>query len=247
MIQEAAPMSMSIRIMTGLVLGWWRGFSSPPPSRGFSCFRVYCWRESAWVLSLCAGGYELSGDRLIVRFRRGEKEFGPVVGCSLVAAYPSWSLRLWGNGGLFAGTGIFWNRAWGSSGPTSPAPGLRIWCWWKPRPGKFLSAPGPRRNSLRGARASDTGCYENGAPAPSPARKPPRMALLQLLSSRAGRSVAEITLREKAAPGSGPTALLRYAREFIHQFVHGKNPVHQVAALAHGEKWASLCRYTRGR
>ena len=114
MIQEAAPMSMSIRIMTGLVLGLVAGFFLAATFQ-----RVFLF-PGLLLAGICLGcylyapvGYELSGDRLIVRFRRGEKEFGPVVGCSLVAAYPSWSLRLWGNGGLFAGTGIFWNRAWG--------------------------------------------------------------------------------------------------------------------------------------
>jgi hypothetical protein len=57
--------------------------------------------------------YDLTGDQLTVRFRLGEKVFAPVTRCSLLSAHPPWGLRLWGNGGLFAATGIFWNKAYG--------------------------------------------------------------------------------------------------------------------------------------
>jgi hypothetical protein len=57
--------------------------------------------------------YDLTGDQLTVRFRLGEKVFAPVTQCSLLTARPPWGLRLWGNGGLFAATGIFWNKAYG--------------------------------------------------------------------------------------------------------------------------------------
>ncbi|MBT8358140.1 MAG: PH domain-containing protein [Deltaproteobacteria bacterium] len=44
----------------------------------------------------------------------GKKVFEPVLKCSLIGEEkPSFSLRLWGNGGLFAGTGIFWNKKYG--------------------------------------------------------------------------------------------------------------------------------------
>ena len=48
-----------------------------------------------------------------MRFRLGEKVFAPVTRCSLLSSRPPWGLRLWGNGGLFAATGIFWNKAYG--------------------------------------------------------------------------------------------------------------------------------------
>ena len=57
--------------------------------------------------------YDLTGDQLTVRFRLGEKVFAPVIRCSLLSSRPPWGLRLWGNGGLFAATGIFWNKAYG--------------------------------------------------------------------------------------------------------------------------------------
>ncbi len=114
MIQEAAPMSMSIRIMTGLVLGLVAGFFLAAAYQKVFLFAGLVLAAVCWGCYLYAPvAYELTGGRLIVRCRRGEKEFGPVVGCSLLTETPCWSLRLWGNGGLFAGTGIFWNRSWG--------------------------------------------------------------------------------------------------------------------------------------
>src|SRR5438067_729149 len=50
-------------------------------------------------------GYELSGDRLTVLTHIGSREFGPITGCSRVETSIMWGLRLFGNGGLFAGTG----------------------------------------------------------------------------------------------------------------------------------------------
>jgi hypothetical protein len=57
--------------------------------------------------------YELTGDELTVRFRLGQKVFPAVTGCSTLSVRPPMGLRLWGNGGLFAATGIFWNQAYG--------------------------------------------------------------------------------------------------------------------------------------
>jgi hypothetical protein len=48
-----------------------------------------------------------------VRFRLGRKVFAPVSRCSLLSERPPLGLRLWGNGGLFAATGIFWNKVYG--------------------------------------------------------------------------------------------------------------------------------------
>jgi hypothetical protein len=53
------------------------------------------------------------GDELTVQFRAGQKVFPAVTRCSTLTARPPMGLRLWGNGGLFAATGIFWNKAYG--------------------------------------------------------------------------------------------------------------------------------------
>ena len=57
--------------------------------------------------------YQLSEDRLIVFFHLGARRFTPVVRCSRVERSLAWSLRLFGNGGAFAGIGFFWNRMFG--------------------------------------------------------------------------------------------------------------------------------------
>jgi Bacterial PH domain len=57
--------------------------------------------------------YDLSDGRLTVLYRWGKRRFGPVVNCSRIDASFPMAIRLWGNGGLFAGTGIFWNRTLG--------------------------------------------------------------------------------------------------------------------------------------
>lgn len=68
----------------------------------------------SWLCYLFAPvAYELSGNKLYVYLHLGKKEFGPVVKCSQITKRLPFTLRLFGNGGLFAGTGIFWNRAYG--------------------------------------------------------------------------------------------------------------------------------------
>jgi hypothetical protein len=58
--------------------------------------------------------YTLVDDRLIVFLRVGSRRFERVMRCSLLDRRPPLSLRVFGNGGLFAGVGYFWNRLWGS-------------------------------------------------------------------------------------------------------------------------------------
>ncbi len=57
--------------------------------------------------------YYASRTGLTVLFRLGRKSFGRIVKTSPVQERLGLTLRLWGNGGLFAGAGIFWNRQWG--------------------------------------------------------------------------------------------------------------------------------------
>ena len=58
-------------------------------------------------------GYELTSGELTVAFRIGRKRYSPVTKCSAVDAPISGGIRVFGNGGLFAGSGIFWNRKYG--------------------------------------------------------------------------------------------------------------------------------------
>jgi hypothetical protein len=57
--------------------------------------------------------YEISPNVLTILFRVGYKQFGPITRAGRVEKSVDRSIRLWGNGGLFAGTGIFWNGTWG--------------------------------------------------------------------------------------------------------------------------------------
>jgi hypothetical protein len=65
------------------------------------------------LLSPCTWAYEASPSGLTIVFHLGSKQFGPVVRAGRVKKSTDRSIRLWGNGGLFAGTGIFWNGTWG--------------------------------------------------------------------------------------------------------------------------------------
>jgi hypothetical protein len=61
-----------------------------------------------------AVAYELSDDRLTVFFRASRKSFRPVIRCSQIQERPlRLTIRLCGNGGVFGGSGIFWNRRYG--------------------------------------------------------------------------------------------------------------------------------------
>jgi hypothetical protein len=57
--------------------------------------------------------YEVSTGDLIILFRLGFRRFGSVITAGKSKKSMDRSIRLWGNGGLFAGTGIFWNGTLG--------------------------------------------------------------------------------------------------------------------------------------
>ncbi len=114
MTQGAAPMSPAIKIVTGLVLGMLVGLllfavNSRPMLVGVALLAAvifFCYLQAPVA-------YELEGDQLTVRLRSGQKVFPGVTGCSTLTARPPRGLRLFGNGGLFGVTGIFWNKPYG--------------------------------------------------------------------------------------------------------------------------------------
>jgi Bacterial PH domain len=114
MTQATAPMSAAIKFITGLVL-------LMAVALLLATLKVEAFLYGVAVLATVVGfcylyapiAYELTGDQLTVRFRLGQKVFPAVTGCSTLKARPPMGLRLWGNGGLFAATGIFWNKAYG--------------------------------------------------------------------------------------------------------------------------------------
>ena len=57
--------------------------------------------------------FEIIGNKLVVYRNYGMAEFAGVNDCRSIDDKVPFTIRLWGNGGVFAGTGIFWNRLYG--------------------------------------------------------------------------------------------------------------------------------------
>ena len=115
MKQNRAPTGLSIKIITSLILlltgGMLMGaFFRPGLLWGgiiLGIIVLFCYLSAPVA-------YGLNGNQLIIISRSNKKVFGPVLKGSLIEEEkPSFGLRLWGNGGLFAGTGIFWNKKYG--------------------------------------------------------------------------------------------------------------------------------------
>jgi len=115
MRQNTAPTSLSIKIITTLVLlltvviliGAFFISELIWAALILAIVVLYCYISSPV-------SYELNADQLSVNFRKGSKTFAHVIKCSLIDEdKPTFSIRMWGNGGLFAATGIFWNRKYG--------------------------------------------------------------------------------------------------------------------------------------
>ena len=107
-------MSPAIKVVTGLVLAMTAGFLLASVVAGaFLAGGLLLGGVVVMCYLFAPTAYEISDQRLTVRRRLGERVFGPVVGCGTVAERLPWGLRLWGNGGLFACTGIFWNKTFG--------------------------------------------------------------------------------------------------------------------------------------
>jgi hypothetical protein len=110
----AAPTALTIKIVTGFVLALTASFfvlSRYRPELSIVGLILAVLSLGCYLRAPVA--YDLSNSELTVVYRLGESRFKPVVNCSLVDTPFSIAIRLWGNGGLFAGTGIFWNRTYG--------------------------------------------------------------------------------------------------------------------------------------
>jgi hypothetical protein len=115
MKQNVAPTGLSIRIITLsvllLTLGMFIGAFFEP---GFLWIGIALAVIVSFCYLLAPIEYELHKSQLAIITRINKKIFSPVRNCSTIhEEKPSFGLRLWGNGGLFAGTGIFWNRKYG--------------------------------------------------------------------------------------------------------------------------------------
>jgi hypothetical protein len=111
---NAARMDLVIKIVTGFTIALCIVFlilsTLQPilliPAAIIAAVTVGCYLRAPVV-------YEISPANLVIVFRLGSKEFGPVLKASRAPRSTGMSFRLFGNGGLFAGTGIFWNSQWG--------------------------------------------------------------------------------------------------------------------------------------
>jgi hypothetical protein len=66
-----------------------------------------------WCYLRTPVAYQLSEENLVVKFRLGSRTFGPVSSYQVIREPVSFATRLWGNGGLFAVTGIYRNKVYG--------------------------------------------------------------------------------------------------------------------------------------
>jgi hypothetical protein len=113
-VYPAARMSLSIRIITTSILAMTAGFLigglfyrpvlSAGALLGIVSFLCYAYAPKA---------YDISNGRFTVQLHAGKKDFGLVTACRRIAPPVSGTIRLFGNGGLFAGAGIFWNKQYG--------------------------------------------------------------------------------------------------------------------------------------
>ncbi len=115
MRQNAASTGLSIKVITSLILlltgGMLIGAFFRP---GFLWGGIVLVIVVLFCFLSAPIAYELNGNQLVIISRTNKKVFGPVIKGSLIEEEkPSFGLRLWGNGGLFAGTGIFWNKKYG--------------------------------------------------------------------------------------------------------------------------------------
>ena len=114
MKQQTAATATSIRVITAIYLGstlclivgtFFKNILLIP-SLIMGMIAVLCFVYSPRF-------FEISGSRLIIIYRFGEKEFRPVKSCRIISEERQFGIRLWGNGGLFSATGIFWSRSHG--------------------------------------------------------------------------------------------------------------------------------------
>jgi hypothetical protein len=112
---KAATMSLMIRAITFLVWGILigllvAGFRNPQDTGGI-VFPVVILVLLIWGCYLRAPiFYEITADKeLIIRYRWGSRRFKAVSEYDVKPPRLRFGIRLWGNGGLFAVTGIFWS------------------------------------------------------------------------------------------------------------------------------------------
>ncbi|NIS08167.1 MAG: hypothetical protein GWO07_05265 [Candidatus Dadabacteria bacterium] len=114
MKQNAAKRDLSIKIVTALVVIMMAGFFI---ASIYINVLIIAAVITLVILIICylyaPRAFEISDSKLIVYRNYGEIEFSNVTACRYIEDKVPFTLRLWGNGGVFAGTGIFWNSRFG--------------------------------------------------------------------------------------------------------------------------------------
>jgi len=163
MIQESAPMSPAIKFITGLVLMMAAVILIAAVK---FCGLLVGGAVLAAVILCCylyaPIAYELTGDQLTVRFRVSQKVFNGVTRCKTLTGRPPMGLRLWGNGGLFAATGIFWNKAYGVYRAYVTSARYQDYVLVETRTQKILISPENPENFVRAWAESGTAAPASG-------------------------------------------------------------------------------------
>lgn len=115
MKQTTAPTSLAIKVITGCALALNVGFCIAAIDKpvlfvaGIFLSLIVLGCYLFWT----PVAYELDDRELTVSFRIGRVRYHPVIKCSMLDTPLGCGIRLCGNGGMFAGSGIFWNRKLG--------------------------------------------------------------------------------------------------------------------------------------
>jgi len=114
MKQKAAKMDLSIKIVTSVVFIMMLGFFvASIYINGLIIAALIMLIILVFCYLYAPTAFEISGNRLIVYRNYGKIEFNHITDCRAIDKKVPFTIRLWGNGGVFAGTGIFWNKRYG--------------------------------------------------------------------------------------------------------------------------------------
>ena len=110
MTYRTAKTSLSIRILTAIILAMVAGFIVGGiyhkdlllAGALLGVIALFCYL-------LAPVSYDVTDGHLTVVLRVGRISYGPVLACARLTERLPFTVRLFGNSGLFAGTGIFWN------------------------------------------------------------------------------------------------------------------------------------------
>jgi hypothetical protein len=114
MIFKAAQMSRAIKVVTTGVLALALAFvAGGLLDKYLPLAGLFVGLVALICYLLTPVAYDTTGGQLTVLLRVGQKSFGPITGALPLSGRWPFTLRLFGNGGVFAGTGLYWNKTHG--------------------------------------------------------------------------------------------------------------------------------------